>query len=120
MQGDITKSEKKRIRQLADLAWDRELRIELQKIAAAIEEMKNGQLTPFDVTDRIHKFHNGAARDLYNQFSHSLPWLAVCRAHLDGVLTDDDISDATNEIREGIREFAVSFAKLAKERESVD
>jgi hypothetical protein len=64
MQGDFTKSEKKRIRQLADLAWDRALRIELQKIAAAIEEMENGQLTPFDVTDRIHQFHSGAARDL--------------------------------------------------------
>lgn len=73
MQGDFTRSDKKRIRQLADLAWDRELRIELQKIAAAIEEMESGQLTPFDVTDRIHKFHNGAARDLYNQFSNSLP-----------------------------------------------
>lgn len=120
MQGDFTKSEIMRIRQLAHLAWDRELRIELQKIGAAIEEMESGRLTPFDVTDRIHKFHDGAARDLYKQFSISLPWLAVCRAHLDGVLTDDDVSDAGDEIREGIREFTVSFAKLAKESEAVD
>ena len=86
MRSDFTKSEKKRIRQLADLAWDRGLRLELRKIAVAIEEMENGRLTPFDVTDRIHKFHDGAARDLYKQFSSSLPWLAVCRAHLDGDL----------------------------------
>ena len=79
MQGEFTRSEKKRIRQLAGLAWDRGLRIELRKIAVAIEEMESGRLTPFDVTDLIHRFHNGAARDLYKQFSGSLSWLEVSR-----------------------------------------
>jgi hypothetical protein len=115
MQGDFTKSERKRIRQIADLAWERGRRIELRKIAVAIEEMECGRLTPFDVTDCIHRFHDGAARDLYKQFSNSLPWLAVCRAHLDGVLTDDDIADASDNIRDGIREFAATFARLGGE-----
>jgi hypothetical protein len=77
-------------------------------------------MTSFDVTDRIHRFHDGAARDLYKQFSNSLPWLAVCRAHLDGVLTNDDITDASGDIRDGIWEFAASFAKLAGERETAE
>ena len=120
MQGDFTKSDRKRIRQLADLAWERGLRVELRKIAVAMEEMESGRLTPFDVTDRIHEFHDGASRDLYNQFSSSLPWLAVCRAYFDGVLTDDDIADASGEMRDGIRELAASFAKLARERETAE
>jgi hypothetical protein len=120
MQGDFTKSDRKRIRQLADLAWERGLRFELRKIAVAIEEMDSGRLTPFDVTDRIHKFHDGASRDLYNQFSISLPWLAVCRACFDGVLTDEDITDVSSDIRDGIREFAASVAKLARERETAE
>ena len=40
MQGDFTKSDRKRIRQLADLAWERGLRVELRKIAVAMEEME--------------------------------------------------------------------------------
>ncbi len=86
VQGDFTKSEKKRICQLGDLAWYRGQRLELRNIAVAIEEMESGRLTPFDVTERIHKVHDGAARDLDRQFSNALPWLAVCRAHLEGVL----------------------------------
>ncbi len=120
MHGDFTKSEGKKIRQLAGLAWERELRDELRKIAAAIEEMENGRVSTFDVTDRIHKFHNGASRDLYKQYSNSFPWLAVCRAHFDRVLTDDDIADASDVIRDGIREFAATFAKLDSETGTVD
>jgi hypothetical protein len=120
MPGDFTKSERKRICQLADLVWDRGLRFELRNIAVAIDEMESGRLTPFDVTDRIHKFHDGAARDLYKQFSSSLPWLAVCRAYFDGVLTDDDITNASGDIQADIREFAASLAKLAREREAAE
>jgi len=120
MQADFTKSERKRIRQLASLAWERGLRIELRKIAVAVEEMECGRLTPFDVTDRIHKFHDGAARDLYKQFSGSLPWLGVCRAHFDGVLTDDGIVDASESIRDGIREYATIFTRLDGEAETGD
>ena len=120
MQGDFTKSDRKRIRQIADLAWERGLRIELRKIAVAMEEMESGRLTPFDVTDHIHRFHDGASRDLYNQFSSSLPWLAVCRAYFDGVLTDDDITNASGDIQADIREFAASLAKLAREREATE
>lgn len=73
MSGHLTKAEKKKVRQLAGIAWERELRLELRKIAAAIEEMENDSLSPFEVSDSIHKFHNGASRDLYNQYSVSLP-----------------------------------------------
>ena len=118
MQGNFTKSERTRIRQLADLAWDRALRRELRNIAVAIDEMESGQLSPFDVTDRIHEFHDGAARELYRQFAGSKPWLGVCRAHFDGILTDDEIVSAGGNIQEGIQEYSQSLAKLARERES--
>lgn len=116
MSGDLTKADKKRVRQLAGIAWERELRHEICGIAAAINEMDNGSLSPFDVNDRIHKFHNGASRDLYIQYSESLPWLGVSRAYFDGVLTDDDLVGASDEVRTGIAEFAASFARLEAEQ----
>ena len=72
----------------------------------------------FPVNDRIHEFHNGASRDLYRQYSESLPWLGVSRAFFDRVLTDDDLMDTSDEVRAGITEFAASFAKLEAERET--
>ena len=118
MSGDLTKADKKKVRQLAGIAWERELRDELRGIAAAINEMENGSLSTFDVNDRIHKFHNGASRDLYRQYSESLPWLGVCRAFIDRVLNDYDLVDASDEIRRGIAEFVASFAKLEAEKET--
>lgn len=120
MSGHLTKAEKKKVRQLAGIAWERELRLELRKIATAIEEMENDSLSPFEVSDSIHKFHNGASRDLYKQYSDSLPWWGVCRAYFDLVLTDDDLIDASDEIRNDIREFATSFAKLDAEKRSAE
>ena len=115
MSGDLTRADKKNVRQLAGIAWERELRRELIGIAAAINEMENGLLSPFDVNARIHKFHNGASRDLYKQYYQSLPWSGVCRAYIDRVLTDDDLVDASDEIRAGIGLFAASIARLEAE-----
>ena len=115
MSGDLTKADKKKVRQLAGIAWERELRGELRSIADAIDEMENGSLSSFDVNDRIHKFRNGASRDLFKQYSASLPWLGVSRAYFDRVLTDDDLVDASDEVRKDIAEFAASFARLDAE-----
>ena len=59
---DLTKADRRRVWDLAGIAWERELRCELSKIAAAIEQMENNSLSPFDVNDLIHKFHNGASQ----------------------------------------------------------
>ena len=115
MSGDLTKADKKRVRQPAGIAWERELRSEILGIAVAINEMETSSLSPFDVNDRIHRFHHGASRDMYKQYSQSLPWAGVCRAYIDRVLTDDDLVDASDEIRDGIGGFAASIARLEAE-----
>ena len=42
----------------------------------------------------------------------------MSQAFFDRVLTDDDLVDASDEVRTGIAEFAASFAKLEAERET--
>jgi Arc/MetJ-type ribon-helix-helix transcriptional regulator len=39
-------------------------------------------------------------------YSASDPWFAVCRAHYDGVLTDEDFVNASDRVRAGMRLFA--------------
>ena len=74
--------------------------------------MNDGELSPFDVNDQIHKFHDGVSQELFSSFSGSLPWFAVCGAHVDGILTDDDLTGARETVLDGTKKFAVDYATL--------
>lgn len=104
-----TKSERKLIRKLADMAWQRQLRDALKDIAGVVSQMDAGNLSPFDANDAVHQFHSGISRELYNRYSVSDPWLAVCRAHYDGILKDDDFAEASDNIHNGLAQFADRF-----------
>ncbi|WP_164101413.1 hypothetical protein [Candidatus Laterigemmans baculatus] len=79
------------------------MRAEIRKLAEAIQEMDNGKLTPHEVNDRIHTFHNDASRDLWVRYTHADTSLSVARAYYDGYLTDDDLAEATPGVLEDIR-----------------
>jgi hypothetical protein len=104
-----TKSERKLIRELAEIAWERQLRDALKSIGVVISEMAAGNLSPFDANDAVHQFHNGISRELYNLYSGSDPWFAVCRAHYDSILTEEDLAHASDNIRAGLKQFADRF-----------
>ena len=106
MQDEYAKADRKLVRKLAGVAWERQLRDELNSIGCVIAEMQSGDLSPFDVNERVHQFHNGISRELYNLYSGPDPWFAVCRAHYDGVLTDEDLVDASDSVRKGLQQFA--------------
>ena len=109
MNTKFTKSERRRIRELAHVAWERQLRSAIETLGQSINEMSDRRLTPFEVNDRIHEFHNGISRELFGLYSDSAPWWSVCRAHLNGVLTDLDLDSITETMRAGIRQFAATF-----------
>ncbi|MCA9259968.1 MAG: hypothetical protein KDA61_12240 [Planctomycetales bacterium] len=115
MSGDWTKADRRSVRRLADVAWQRELRRELHQIAISIQEMEDGPLSPFAVNDNIHVFHNGASRDLYRRYSGADPWLGVCYAYRNRILTDEDLIDASDEFCNILREHAAGFSSLDAE-----
>ncbi len=112
MQPKLTKSERRHVQELAGLAWERQLRDEIGTVGDAIREMEADKLCPHEVNDIIHRYHNGASRDLYMRYSDSLPWFALCRAYFDGVITDDDLSHTSDNLRSGIATSADSFNQL--------
>ena len=112
MHNTRTKSERKLVRQLASTAWERQLRESLKKIGGVLSEMESGDLSPFDAAAAVHAFHNGVSRELYNKYSGSDPWFAVCRAHYDGVFSDEDFTGASDNVRAGLKLFAEQFREL--------
>jgi hypothetical protein len=63
------KALKRAIRQLADMAYERELASALEALHQQFSSWRNGAIGPFELSDAIHRFHNGIARDLYNRYS---------------------------------------------------
>lgn len=109
MQDFHTKAERKLVRKLADIAWERQLREALKVVGSVISEMASGNVSPFDANDAVHQFHDGISRELYNVYSASNPWFAVCRAYYDGVLTAEDLAIASDKIRTGLKQFSERF-----------
>jgi hypothetical protein len=51
-------------------------------------------MSALDLSDRIHKFHNGPSRDLYSLYTGADPAMIVARAIAMGFLDEKSLSDA--------------------------
>lgn len=54
--------------QWSGIAYERELTFELWKLSDYFKQLDRGELTPFDVSDAIHLFHDGICRQLYVRY----------------------------------------------------
>lgn len=61
----LSKNEKKHLRQLSELAYEKELSFYLDDLRSRFDEWKNGKLDVWELSDVIHKFHDGKSRELY-------------------------------------------------------
>ena len=102
MRGRWTKKQRRELRELQGLAWERELEDALRELRRDFEawaEMK--EISAFELSDRIHKFHNGRSRELYNLYSGSLDsfWIGpvVARGVIDESELSDDLRDAVKD-----------------------
>jgi len=83
---------KEALREYADQAYDLELAQELESLSAKFNEWKVGKLDSHDLTEAIHKFHDGPARELYKKYNYSPPLeMLVAHAIVTGLLKKEDI-----------------------------
>jgi hypothetical protein len=86
-----TKANKRKLRQLAGVAHERELAAELAKLEAEFARWRRGEIDPFELSDRIHRFHDGVTRDLYVLYSRLSPSHSVARAVALQVLREAEV-----------------------------
>ena len=89
---EYTKATKLKMRELLSLAYGRELSEHLQELAVHFDDWKNKKITPWDLTELIHKFHNGPARKLFNLYD-KLSMVVLARAVTNKYLSRDEIPD---------------------------
>lgn len=99
------KANKRKLRELAGVAYARELGAELSKLETEFTKWRSGSIDPFELSDRIHRFHGGVSRDLYSLYSRLPPSHSVARALALQVLQESEVPSEILEALEGPLKF---------------
>ena len=92
MYSSLTKKQKKELHALQALAWERELEQELTNLEEQFRRWRSGTIGAFDLSDRIHQFHDHEARDLYKYYSYRNNFFAVPGAIAKGIISESEVS----------------------------
>ncbi len=65
----ISKKTRKELRKLLEQAYARELDQYLRDLSMKFDDWKNKKIDCYNLNDHIHKFHDGASRDLFNTYN---------------------------------------------------
>ena len=95
MSENQSKNLRKKLRQLAGMAYERELAIASEALLQEFGRWKNKEINVFELSDLIHEFHNGISRELYNCYSgHATACtFNVASALHRGILTREEVGE---------------------------
>ena len=82
----IPKDIKQALRNLVRRAYEIELGRALASLQAQFGQWTAGEISAFDLSEEIHRFHQGPARELYVRYSEAPATLAVAHAIETGIL----------------------------------
>lgn len=88
-----SKKQRRELRNLQGLAWERELGNALGELREDFRVWENGEISPFELNDRIHRFHNGRSRELFNTYGGSLYSFWIAHVIARGVIKESEVSE---------------------------
>jgi hypothetical protein len=89
----FTKSERARLRELAGEAWSAELNEALTELHEEFGKWADDAIGPFELSDKIHKFHDGIYRELYGRYNTLGTETLVSRAVAMGLVAGDALGE---------------------------
>ena len=111
----FSKKQRKEMRELQGLAWQRELEEELGSLEKLFSSWREGAIDAFQLSDQIHRFHNGASRKLYTRYSGNHYETTVPGAVANGKIDESEVSKELLEIiSEHIEYFRTGFGSAAR------
>ena len=93
----FTKRERAQLRELAGAAWEAELEAELEKLFEVFLKWADSGIGAFDLSDKIHEFHNGISRELYSRHTGLDPEITVPRAIALGILGEGELDEVLSQ-----------------------
>jgi hypothetical protein len=76
----LTKEQKRQARELATVAREAELSEALRELDVLFSDWRKGHIDAFQLSDAIHQFHDGQARDLFKMYNGGAPEDLAARA----------------------------------------
>jgi hypothetical protein len=84
------KAQRRRLQDLAEVAYERELSRELSDLESEFGRWHAGETNAFDMSEAIHQFHLGPARELFSKYGRSDLGLVVAQAIHNGLISKDE------------------------------
>ncbi len=109
---NITKAQKKHLRKLAGIGYERDLSRCLVVVKENFEEWENGEITVWDLNDKIHEYHSEIARALYKTYTMTDPAFPVAFAIKQGVLTIEEVNEDCRQLLQGLLEYLNEDEKI--------
>ena len=91
---EFTKSEKRKLRSLAQEAYSRELDAALRDLDSGFSDWRQKHINSFQLSDLIHEFHQGPSRALFSDYTRLDPGMLVARALARGILEEHEVPEA--------------------------
>ena len=90
-----------KLRQMAGIAYERELTSASEALLHEFQRWKNGEIDVFELNTRIHEFHNGISRALYIRYSGGDNTFVIASALHRGILTPEKVGEDVFNLVEG-------------------
>lgn len=91
MDPNLTKTQRRRLRELGGIAYERDLSEHLAALESEFRRWRSGGIDAFALSETIHQFHQGAARELFSKYGTSHLEFAVAHAIHRGVLKQEEV-----------------------------
>ena len=91
------KTIRKKLRELAGLAHERELSGALETLDNHFTRWRRQEIDCFELNDRIHSFHQNISSELWKTYSSMEDDFLVCRAVKLGFLSKEDVPEKVAE-----------------------
>ncbi len=94
LQKEIPKPIKRALRTLSQVAHEAELRRALSQLSHYFDRWKTAEIDSFELSDRIHEFHNGANREIWLRYNSRVDLrVLVSYAVKEGLIKGESIPD---------------------------
>jgi hypothetical protein len=90
MDPNLTKAQRRRLRELGGIAYERDLSEQLTNLESEFKRWRAGEIDAFALAEVIHRFHHGPARDLFANYGTSHIEFALAEAIHRGVVSEDE------------------------------
>ena len=90
MDPNLTKSQRRQLRELGGTAYERDLSEYLTALESEFKRWRAGEIDAFALSEAIHRFHQGPVRELFSKYEPSHIDFAVAHAIHRGILSEDE------------------------------